>query len=308
MSIDSAYACAYCGQCEAPVRHKVKEMMFGTAEAFEVGECTACGSLQLLDMPKDLSPYYPESYYSLKPLVRSGILKKFLKRIRYRLFLSGFSFLKPVFGQWMLFTGMPRKARIADIGCGNGQLLYEMYMAGFSNLEGYDPFISEDRILGKGIRLYKKPIKEMQGPYDMIMMHHALEHMYPPSKIFKKSYELLRKGGTLLVRIPVADAQVWKQEGANWVQLDVPRHLHIPSVSGIKMLAGEVGLRLQAFDFDSTEFQFWGTALYKKGVALMDAGESYFSEQELKAFRQKALLYNQQGLGDQVCFYFVRED
>jgi len=308
MSIDADLTCSYCGHRGSFLRHQVKEMMFGTKKSFEMGECNACGSLQLIDIPKDLSSYYPADYYSLTPLVTSGVFWKFLKKIRYRLYINGVNFLRPVFGEWMLYTKMSTDARIADIGCGNGQLLYEMHAAGFTNLEGYDPYIRENRVLGKGIQLYKKSIDDMQGSYDFIMMHHALEHMFSPEKILQRCYERLAKGGILLVRIPVTDAKVWKEEGSSWVQLDVPRHLHIPSISGMKTLAGKVGLKLKSFDFDSTAFQFYGTALYKKGIPLKDAEAAHFTAKELKAFEHKALLYNQQGLGDQVCFYFVRED
>ncbi|EKB50810.1 class I SAM-dependent methyltransferase [Cecembia lonarensis] len=308
MSIDSVLVCKYCGHDGPPEKHQVKEMMFGTGETFNIGSCQVCGSLHLLDIPDDLSPYYPPNYYSLNTLVTSGPVKKLLKRWRYRFFLSGLSFFRPIFGQWMLCSQTATSARIADIGCGNGQLLYEMHVAGFSNLEGYDPFIPGDQVIAPGLKLFKKPLAQIEGTFDLIMMHHALEHMENPEEILRKCKGLLSKKGVLLIRIPVSDARVWEEEGVNWVQLDVPRHLHIPSIAGIKSLTERLGFKLKAMDFDSTAFQFWGTALYKEGIPLSKAGEQYFSEAALKAWQQKALLYNQQGLGDQVCFYFVKSE
>ncbi|RZS95203.1 class I SAM-dependent methyltransferase [Cecembia calidifontis] len=308
MSIDFGYSCYYCGCTETPKKHQAKEMMFGTGESFELDACTSCGSLQLTNPPADLSVYYPPSYYSLQELVVSGPLKQFLKRLRYRLFVAGIRFLKPVYGDWMRYSGAGLNSRIADIGCGNGQLLYEMYAAGFKELEGFDPFMEKDSKLADGFHLFKKSIFEMTGKYDLLMMHHALEHMPQPEEVLKKCYQLLKKGGCLLIRIPVADAQVWKEEGVNWVQLDVPRHLHIPSTLGLKTLSEKIGFSVKKITFDSTDFQFWGTELYKKGIPLKDASSFPFPEELEKAFKNKALLYNQKGIGDQACFYLERNN
>lgn len=306
MSIDSGYSCCYCGDKQTPKRHQVKEMMFGTGECFELAECTSCGSLQLKDPPSDISRYYPSSYYSLQKLVLSGQLKKFLKELKYTLYVSGFRFLKPVFGDWLRYSGVQPKSRIADIGCGNGQLLYEMHAAGFKKLEGFDPFMDREKKLTEGLHLFKKSLFEASGEYDLLMMHHALEHMPDPEQILSRCYELLAKGGCLLIRIPVADAQVWKEEGVNWVQLDVPRHLHIPSMKGLRALTEKIGFNVKKIVFDSTDFQFWGTELYKMGIPLKSASSYKFPKNLEKEFQNKALLYNQKGLGDQACFYLEK--
>lgn len=306
MSIDTGYSCYYCGNRQIPRRFQAKEMMFGTGERFDLAECTSCGSLQLLDPPSDLSLYYPSTYYSLQELVLSARIRKFLKVLRYALFFSGIRFFKPIYGDWIRYSGAKLKSRIADIGCGNGQLLYEMHLAGFKKLEGFDPFMNKEKKLAEGLRLFKMSLFEANGAYDLLMMHHALEHMPNPKKVLSKCYELLGKGGCLLIRIPVTDAQVWKEEGVNWVQLDVPRHLHIPSVKGLSTLAKKIGFNVKRIDFDSTDFQFWGTEIYKMGIPLKDASSYSFPKNMRKEFQNKALLYNQKGLGDQACFYLER--
>lgn len=306
MSIDTAYSCCYCGNKQSPNKHQAKEMMFGTGERFDLAECTSCSSLQLLDPPANLSIYYPSSYYSLQELVLSGPLKNFLKGLRYTLYGSGLRFLKPVFGDWIRYSGAEPNSRIADIGCGNGQLLYEMHAAGFKRLEGFDPFMESEKKLTEGLHLFKKSLFEAAGEYDLLMMHHALEHMPDPEQVLSKCHKLLGTEGCLLIRIPVADAQVWKEEGVNWVQLDVPRHLHIPSVKGLSTLAKKIGFNVKKIAFDSTDFQFWGTELYKMGIPLKDGSCYKFPKKIRKEFQNKALLYNQKGLGDQACLYLEK--
>lgn len=300
--------CSYCGQDQNFKIHQVKEMMFGTGESFQYAECTNCGSLSLIDTPEDLSAYYPNEYYSFLPLVKSSFGKNLLKALRYNLFqLTGKKSLSPVFGKWFEYLQPSKSSRIADIGCGNGQLLYEMYAAGFSHLRGYDPFIDEELDLGKKLRLERKSIFEIEGIFDVIMLHHALEHMGEPEKVLNRCFELLETNGQLLIRMPISDSKVWKDEGVSWVQLDAPRHLHIPSVEGLKALARESGLECREVVFDSSEFQFWGTELVKmkKPLSKVKADET-FTRQDLARWRKKSNLYNQKAVGDQACFYFFK--
>lgn len=302
------HSCTFCGQHENFKIHQVGEMMFGTGESFHYAECTHCGSLSICDVPKNLSPYYPKDYYSFLPLVRSSFGKNLLKNLRYGLYrLTGKKTLRPVFGEWIANTHISKSSKVADIGCGNGQLLYEMYAAGFNHLRGFDPFVEEELELGERLQLKKKTVFEIEGKFDLLMIHHALEHMAEPQKVLQQCYELLNPKGQLLVRVPVADAKVWKDEGVAWVQLDAPRHLHVPSAQGLTKMAEEVGFKCNEVIFDSTGFQFWGTELVKMGKPLSQVqAAKVFSRQDLARWRKKAHLYNQKSVGDQACFYFCK--
>lgn len=300
--------CAYCGNSENLKSHQVREMMFGTGEEFHYVECSNCGSLTLYDVPEDLSPYYPKEYYSFLPLVKSSIGKNVLKELRYGLYkMTGKKFMSPVFGEWFDRIKPAKSAKIGDLGCGNGQLLYEMYAAGFKDLRGFDPFIESDFRLGNKLSLQKKTIFEVDGKYDVLMLHHALEHMPDPIKVLEYCFGLLNSKGHLLIRVPVSDAKVWKDEGVAWVQLDAPRHLHLPSVKGLNNLAKQVGFECKEVAFDSTGFQFWGTELVKMGKPLSKVEDTaVFSRQDLARWRKKANLYNKKSVGDQASFYFYK--
>ncbi|WP_296703698.1 class I SAM-dependent methyltransferase [Algoriphagus sp.] len=218
-------------------------------------------------------------------------------------------FFEPSFGYWLKKIKPKFSDRIADIGCGNGQLLYEFFASGFQDLHGFDPFIEEENRISPSLTIWKKRIEESDLKFDLIMMHHSFEHMPDPFDILKACFEKLKPGGRLLIRTPVSDAQIWKDEGVFWVQLDAPRHLMIPSTKGMVAIAKKAGFILDEIEFDSSEFQFWGTELYKKGLALDPKliGKN-FAKEEIDAFKEKALQYNQEGKGDQVCFYFRKQD
>lgn len=297
--------CKFCGSEAGTVVH-AEERMYGLGGDFIYQKCQKCGSLQLLTIPKELGPYYPADYYSFVPLQRSDARTKFLKRLRMKVFLaSGISSIAPMYGYWLRKVHSGFSGRIADVGCGNGQLLYELHCAGYRDLHGFDPYMDQSIQLEKGLTLWKKRLEDSELTFDLIMMHHSFEHMEDPNEILKASFTKLNPGGVLLVRCPVTDAEVWKQSRSKWVQLDAPRHLIIPSVCGLNQLAEERGFEIQEVEFDSSEFQFWGTALYEKGLSLRSAKIfEHFSPEQLASWKEKALRYNQEGKGDQACFYF----
>lgn len=307
MPIKSNAVCKFCGNGELNF-FQARERMLGLGGDFRYAECLSCGSLQLDSIPEDLSAYYPTNYYSFTPLQTSARKTRILKNIRMRVFLDfGLEWKAPMYGYWLKKVHPSFSARIADVGCGNGQLLYELYASGYSDLHGFDPFMAEEKQIAKGLTLWKKRIEESENLFDLIMMHHSFEHMEDPHEVLKSCFQQLKPGGKLLIRCPVADAVVWKESRELWVQLDAPRHLIIPTVQGLQIKASEVGFVLDEVEFDSSDFQFWGTELYRKGEILdVKMINKFFSKEDRIGLQKKALRYNQEGKGDQACFYLVK--
>ncbi|MBN3581329.1 class I SAM-dependent methyltransferase [Algoriphagus aestuarii] len=285
-----------------------KERMFGLGGNFHYQECLTCHGLFLEEIPADLDIYYPDNYYSFGSFNSSGAISQFLKRFRYQLFKAGIPINPPNYFEWIANLSISETSNIADIGCGNGQLLAELSYCGFKNLHGYDPYQENVGNLG-GFTLYKKSFYDIRECYDLVMFHHAFEHLPSPAKVFKHLVQVLNPGGEALIRVPVTNGKVWQEERDFWFQLDAPRHLFIPHSESMQKLADSVGLDLYKTTFDSLDSQFWGTELYKRGKAFMGTDlRKEFSEKEMKAFEKKAKEYNEMGLGDQACFYFRKKD
>jgi len=308
MPIDLASSCRYCHSTQG-TNFLATERMLGLGGEFTYRSCSSCGSIQLSSIPKDLGPYYPSDYYSFGQLQPSGLLRNLFKKIRIRAyFATGLKLFLPPFGGGWLKKLSPRFTdRIADVGCGNGQLLYELQVSGFKDLHGFDPFLEKASQLGSGLTLWNYELGQSDLCFDVIMLHHSFEHMADPEQVMKTCFERLNPGGRLLVRCPVADAAVWKEKQSLWVQLDAPRHLTIPSTQGFVAVAQRNGLEVQEIRFDSSAFQFWGTALYEQGEKLdRQKISSYFSKEQLEDWEQKAIQYNQEGNGDQACFFCIK--
>ena len=84
----------------------------------------------------------------------------------------------------------------------------------------------------------------------------------------------------------------------------------IPSVEGLKILAGQAGLHVTDVVFNSTEFQFWGSEQYRAGIPLTDKRsyrrsprDSIFTPAQIAVFTQRADELNKSADGDTASFY-----
>jgi len=318
----SELACKVCGNTENNRTYVAKEMMFGLKDEFQYIECSKCKCLQIKDVPANLAKYYPEDYYSyfskgedhhiqqgfsktLKRNLKKGLLNQYLrgKSPIGKMLAPKFKGYYPWIKQDMLTTN----SRILDVGCGSGELLLKMYNDGFRDLTGLDPFIKDDIHYKCGITIHKKTLDQLTEKYDLIMMHHAFEHMDEPLNIIKDIRRLLNPGGIALIRIPVGDSYAWHKYGVDWVQLDAPRHIFLHTEKSMQILAGQAGLTLSDVMYDSWELQFYGSELYKKDIPLRaDKEKEIFSQKEMEGFLAEAHKLNAKKQGDQACFYLTK--
>lgn len=318
------YICWVCGNAHQNESFVAREMMFGSRDEFEYFECSQCGCLQIGELPADLSQYYPAHYYSFNQTEESRI-QRFLKgrRIAHALgrrsFLGGLLVRRygvPILAEWMRRAEVGENDAVLDVGCGAGYVLFAMRAAGFSRLTGIDPYVEKD-FCSRGVQILKCRLEQIKGAYDLVMMHHSLEHMPDSLGVLRQVHRLLKAGGVALIRIPVAGSYAWRTYQTDWVQLDAPRHLFLHTVQSVQLLARKTGFEVADVVFDSTAFQFWGSEQYRRGIPLRDATSygvspegSPFTTREIEAFTAKAKVLNRRHDGDQACFYLrkVSED
>lgn len=315
-----------CRICKTEREHKihtVREMRLGYREPFEYMECSNCGCLQIVKAPQNLAKYYPPSY---APFRRPGVRHKrhFLyvwarqKRAEYG--LTG----KGILG-WLIAHVKPlppiyehlRKCRvnfdsnILDLGCGGGQLLLTLYDDGFRKLVGVDLYAPDDAFVNApGLKMVKGTVNDLSEPevFDLVMMHHSFEHMPDPVDTLKKVNRLLKRGGYLLIRIPIL-AYAWRHYGVHWVQLDAPRHFYLHTTKSIQILCDQTGFSVEDISYDSTEFQFLGSEQYMKNISIwdkrsywVDPKNSIFTKAQVCYFKKRAAELNRIRDGDQAAF------
>jgi len=309
--------------------HKAREMMFGMNDIFDYLECGNCGCVQIIDIPSNMSKYYPSNYYSLNVDQRSNpTFKKILSNIyHYHLYnrLNSYAFKNKGWFDKLLYKRYPyeiteamralylikfinRNARILDVGCGTGEFLQKLHYLDFKNLTGVDPFLKEDIHYKSGINIYKKYIMDLDGQYDLVTFHHSFEHIPNPIETLIAVEQLLPQGGLCLIRIPVADSYAFTKYQTNWVEFDAPRHFFLHTLKSMQILAQKAGLVIEDVIYDSTKFQFMGSEQYLKGIPLTSE-KSYlkgyklnFKKGEIKNYEKKAEELNLQKRGGRAIF------
>ena len=305
--INKRTTCVACGNEKDNNVFTASEKMFRMWNEFDYLECSKCKSLQIITPPEDLSEYYVSEYYAFQALNSSDKLRNIFKRLRWLIYKWGiYKSSYPEYLRWLYKLKASEYDTIADIGCGNGQLIYEMRCSGFKKLYGFDPYLNEE-VDDNGLRLYRVDITGVHGKYDIVMLNHSFEHMEYPQLVWQHLNEIVKTGGKLLIRLPVTDGEVWKTERTDWFQLDAPRHFFIPSVNAMAEMGRKNGFNLYLSEFDSTESQFMFTFLYKEGKSFINADlNSEFSKEERKKYNRMADKYNIDRKGDQVCLYYEK--
>ncbi len=270
--------------------------MFATGEVFSYFCCGVCGCLQLEQIPADLSSYYPASYYSYQQGKAEG-WRIAMRQRRNRELLQGYGLLaklQPYEALNALARLKPaRSLRILDVGCGQGQLINGLRELGYHQTLGIDPFLNQD--ISPWLR--KLSLQELEGQWDIIMLHHSLEHLPDIHAAFKELTRLLAPAGRLLIRVPTVDSQAYQDYGPDWVQWDPPRHLYLFARENFQRLAQTHGLKLNQIWDDSTALQFWGSERYRRGLALAGASRS---ERFNPFYHYRAQQLNRQSKGDQI--------
>jgi SAM-dependent methyltransferase len=288
--------------------------MFGWGGSFPYQECVDCASIWIEEIPADVARYYPTDYYSFNASGTPSVVKQWVKKqvSLYRLGLGGWTgkllgrvFPDPMIIAWLKLVQPRLDMAVQDVGCGSGTYLNDMAGIGFTNLMGVDPYVAADLQTPRGVPVRKMAVEDVSDTFDLVMSHHVFEHIADPEAHLGALVSRLNPGGRLLMRVPVAASQAWKQYGTDWFQLDAPRHLHVPSVRGFEQMAVRAGLELEKIVFDSDERQFRFSALYARGLSLQQITQNNtgsFSEAEMAEFVRLSDLCNRNQTGDSAGF------
>lgn len=303
--------------------------MFGTREEFEYFQCCDCGCLQIREIPGDLIRHYSDRYYSLSQVAQAppyvpypkGLLERF--RLAYALFSSGrwlaemAAYFVDYPEDWPRFKGHLQRctlkgwdARFLDIGCGcRSWWLEGLGRLGFSNLLGIDPHIGQS-VSYDQIRIQKADIRDVAGKFDVVTLHHSLEHIPDQVGTLEAVRALLKPTGVCIVRLPLVSSMVWELYGTDWVELDAPRHLYLHSLRSVERLAETAGFTVEHTMWDSTGFEFYGSEQYRRGIPLtaensfsVRPDNSVFTYQEMAHFSKLAERANREGRGGRACFF-----
>ncbi len=323
--IPSNHPCLICHNSDNNRIYIATERRFGMGGRFEYLECDDCKTVALVTIPKDISQYYPDEYYSFQQIeieainrfidfVKSRRTNHYLGRVSIIGWLASIVSIRSEFFNWFVGMDLRADSTILDVGAGSGQLLVHLRNEGFTRVEGIDPLLPDDISYDNGVRVRRLRLDQVRREYDIVMMHHSLEHMHDPHEAFRNATRLMKHKGYFLIRIPLAGSHAWKTYRTRWVQLDAPRHIMLLTPAAIELLAGQYGCRVIRTIFDSTDFQFWGSEQYCRDICheaenshYKNPSKSIFAPLDIEHYRQEAKRLNESGEGDSACFILQKE-
>jgi len=315
--------CKVCFNTQGNIPHLAKELLYGIDEVFSYYECVNCGCIQIREIPELIEKYYPSDYHCYMHKNSNNPLINYCRVLRNRYAVFGRNLLGKIFYQFkpqealnsLKYVSPQKSWRILDVGCGGGALINFLGEMGFNNTIGIDPFIGENVFFNNGAKIFKKYLYEVEGKWDLIMLHHSLEHFPDQKETLIKISELLNENGNCLIRIPISTSFAWEHYGTNWIGFDAPRHLFIHSIKSLSLLAEKSGLLIKKIVFDSSEMQFWASEQSLRGIHFYASNSYYinkknsiFSRMEIKKYRKMAQKFNLENRGDQAIFILQKQN
>ena len=209
--------CPQCVQKLTRFESVVKDGVSG--EQFSVFFCTICQNGFTVPAPKDLSKYYPKTYYSP--------LKSFIYNL--------LQFRRP-----SIIRQYKKSGKLLDIGCGNGSIssfLPEFIYTGVET--SFSGAVSNSILIG-GI----EKVKLNLNTFDIATFWESLEHVSNPSSALTKIFKTLKKNGVVIIECPNYSSPERLIFGSKWFHLDTPRHLTHFTPKGLANLLEESGFKV----------------------------------------------------------------
>jgi SAM-dependent methyltransferase len=309
-------ACRICGSTNLGPPVPTREMLHGTRTPFSYRECGDCACVQIGTIPDDLAPWYPQGYFSFRPLsaLDRNPVRRWIdpRRVAHAFGAGGVvgalaeAVSRPfAYVEWVRECGLGPDARVLDVGCGAGKTLLNFALGGFPEPVGLDPFLAAPISYRSGAKVLQLSIERYAesapAPFDLIMFHHSLEHMIDPFSALRAARSLLSERGRILIFIPVADCWAWRHYQGDWMNLDPPRHLHLLSRGSASVLARETGLELLDWRSAGALSQFTGSERYRRDIPDNDprSDVSLFGRDQLARWQDEVASLNLNGDGDQ---------
>lgn len=193
--------------------------------------CPECGLGRFAPQPtaEQIRAFYPDAYYGNTGRKFEGLIESLVRLVAARQgrFLS---------------RGLPRGARVLDVGCGRGTLLRAFADRGFE-VHGTEVSAAAAHGADPRARLHiTSGLAEAglsEGSFDQVVLWHVFEHLPDPRGTIAEIGRLLKPGAKVVIAVPNFSSLQARWTGAGWFHLDPPRHLfHFPVAALRRLLEG----------------------------------------------------------------------
>jgi SAM-dependent methyltransferase len=261
--------CLFCGSTKQEFRFQASDRWHEVEGRFNVHQCSDCGLLFLNPQPsgEEIAAHYPTTYYSLQSTVPDQARDQRLYEIFYgrnsnplrkALYLP----YKPVLRTLVGDSGQS----ILDVGCGAGHFLATAKKIRGMKAFGVEPYAFNRTFADENdLDIFSGSLESAGYPdncFDVITLNHVFEHVSNPRSTLQELKRILKPGGTLIIGVPQSECFLYRVFGRCWKQLDVPRHLFVPSSTNLKAIAEATGYKVKKLRYNSMPSSIMGTLFY----------------------------------------------
>ena len=245
-------------------------------DRFGLIRCQSCGTFRIdpppLEVDGDAAAFYTD-YYSSRPNAAATATAAVTRGSRF----------------WIVAAAVPAleivRERVADIGCGEGQLCGELEAAGWPTIVGVDVSstrISRARRRYPGVEFYDRPLDQTGVPeasFDLIVMDNVIEHLPEPARMVAGLARYLKPGGQLVVITPNMQSGNFQLLGRRWTPELAPHaHVFLFTAPSLGQLLSRAGLHVDtigSFHLKAYSVRAWLARLLSGDVkgALWRAGQ-----------------------------------
>lgn len=216
-------------------------------------QCKQCKALFL----HYLSPqeqFYDENYYNLP--------------YKSKFSINAVEWLLDIYACWRarrISSLISSKARILDVGCGDGRFLYCLSKTNKKfDLHGTEisPQVAKRAKKRVDHRAWIHTVETLKpyfpdNSFEAITLIQVFEHLSFPINFLNEARHVLRTNGFLIISYPNINSLQAKIFGRYWFHLDPPRHLHFVPPDYLVKLLEEKGFKLlkqYQFNYDQSLF------------------------------------------------------
>jgi len=287
----SASACLFCGSARHELRFRASDRWFPVHGVFNMRQCLDCGLLFVCPQPSAdaLAAHYPPDYYAFEGERPDDRRDAALYELFYGERPRALRKLLALPYRPVLRT-MPggRGARLLDVGCGSGHFLAIAKKVLQADAFGVEPWSYNAAFAAReGLNIFPGTLEQAAFPdafFDAVTLNHVFEHLPDPRAALNELRRILKPGGTLVVGVPQSRCLLYWLFGKHWWQLDVPRHMFVPSSANLLALATRAGFIVQRIRYNSTSTSLLATFYCWRNAAF--GREAY-----LRDFRQRPLAF-----------------
>ena len=232
--------CPLCASTDLSRHADVPDLIQGKPGIFHVDECGGCGLLfqnPRLTIP-GLDFYYRDFYDGLAAKQMEATFSS--SRDSYQ-------------GRVDLISSATTPQRLLDVGTGQGHFcLIAREMWPEAEIHGLDFTPNVDLAERRGWidqahnGLFPDLAPKLRGEFDVVSMHHYLEHTRDPGAELDAAAEVVAPGGYLEIEVPNPESRLGRALGRYWVALLQPQHQMLITLSSLSGMLRERGFTVVA--------------------------------------------------------------